>query len=226
MRRHLHLVVAAAVVVAAGCADPSTPAPPPQATSTALPTPAPPSPSASPSPTDVPTPTAPASPDPTTSPSPSPSPSAAPPDQAEALAAARQRRAEREDCDEFADEFHEVVTATGDTLLVHVVCFVGAYQTNGELRLFDGEQLQPLTVEQWQFGEVVDTPEVVGFVEASGDGTTVFNDVKYRGLGDCGLTQTWSFDGSALLLQEARERECSDDEEFVPPDQWPLVYER
>lgn len=172
------------------------------------------------------------SPSPAPSPSPSPSPSptteeAAELDEEAALAAARDRRAEREDCDDIPDGGHEVVAETGGVLLVHVICFVGAYQSNGELRVWDGTELRPVTVEQWRFGEVVDTPEVVGFVEADQDGTTIFNDVKYRGLGDCGLTQTWSFDGTALLLQEARERECPDDEEeFVPPSEWPVVFER
>lgn len=213
----------AALVLAAGCTDTVTPPPTPRATSTALATPTP---SPSPTPAPVVTPSATVSPSPTASPSPSPSPTTPPPDEEAALVAAEQRRAERDDCDEAASGDHQVVAGTDDILLVHVVCFVGAYQTNGELRLFDGAALRTMTVEQWQFGEVVDTPEVVGLVAASDDGTTVFNDVKYRGLGDCGLTQTWSFDGAALLLQEARERECSDDEEFVPPDQWPIVFER
>ena len=54
----------------------------------------------------------------------------------------------------------------------------------------------------------------------------VTNDVKYRGLGDCGLFQRWVFTGQEVLLDLAREQECSDDRAFVPPDQWPVVYER
>lgn len=168
------------------------------------------------------------SPSPSALPSPGPSATAStdPGGAQDALAAARARRAERDDCDGgFADESHRVVAEIDGRMLVHVVCFVGAYQPSGELRVWDGTRLEAIPVEQWQFGEVLESPEVVGFVEASPDGRTVTNDVKYRGLGDCGLHQRWDFDGSRLELVLARERECTDDGEFVPPHEWPVVHE-
>jgi hypothetical protein len=125
----------------------------------------------------------------------------------------------------MADDAHEVVTVVGERMLVRVACFVGAYQVSGELRVWDGVTLAPLPVEQWQAGAVVDGAEVVGLVDALGDGVTVLNSVLYRGLGDCGLQQRWTFDGAALRLERAREQQC-DDETFVPPSEWPVVFER
>lgn len=214
--RWIQPVVAALLLAAlVGC---STSEPPEQEQPGAVETPLP---------TDDPAPTAAPTSAPSRSPSPSPSPT---PDsdlsEEAALAAARARRAERDDCEGgFADEAHQVVAEVEGRMLVHVVCFVGAYQPSGELRVWDGIDLEPIPVEQWQFGEVLESPEVVGFVEASPDGRVVTNDVKYRGLGDCGLHQRWDFDGSRLELVLARERECTDDGEFVPPDQWPVVHE-
>ena len=163
--------------------------------------------------------------------SPSPSPSASPAEpvltEAAALAAARRRQAERGDCDTgIAAEAHRVVATVDQRLLVHVVCFVGAYQPSGELRVWDGIELVAVPVEQWQSGAVVDTAEVVGFVDGAPASTTVVNDVRYRGLGDCGLQQRWTFDGGGLRLDLAREQQCTDDGEFVPPGSWPVVYER
>lgn len=171
------------------------------------------------------------SPSPSASPSPSPSPSASPAEpvltEAAALAAARRRQAERGDCDTgIAAEAHRVVATVDQRFLVHVVCFVGAYQPSGELRVWDGVELLAVPVEQWQSGAVVDTAEVVGFVDGAPASTTVVNDVRYRGLGDCGLQQRWTFDGSGLRLDLAREQQCTDDGEFVPPGSWPVVYER
>ena len=219
MRCHRSGAIAAlAVAVLAGCTDPAPSGPDvPDASATSLASPSP-SPSASPSPS------------PSASPSPSPSPSVSPsPARTEeaALAAARARRAEREECDDgFADDGHSVVAQVEDRMLVHVICFVGAYQSSGELRVWDGFDLVEVPVQQWQFGDLVTTPEVVGTIDAIPDSTTITNDVRYRGLGDCGLVQRWTFEGDALVLDIAREQECSDDGEYVPPDEWPVVYER
>lgn len=189
-----------------------------------------PSPSPSPSPSEEPAAEPEASPDPSPTPEAPPSPTPEPtPDFTEeaALAAARARAAERDGCDEdFARDAHRVVATVDDHMLVHVVCFLGAYQPSGELRTWDGLGLAELPVEQWQGGDVVDTAEVVGFVDGSPDGVRVVNDVKYRGLGDCGLLQRWTFDGTSLRLEVAREQQCDDDGEFVPPGEWPVVYER
>lgn len=209
-RRAIAAVAAAALL--AGCTPDPTPDDGPAAVISPLPSPTEAAPSPSPAPSPM--------------PSPSPSPAVAL-DEAEALAAARARRAEREDCDTgFVDEAHEVVATVAGRMLVFVVCFVGAYQPSGELRVWDGTSLEPLVVEQWQFGQVLDTQDVVGLVTASSDGTTVVNEVKYRGLGDCGLFQRWAFDGTSLVLELAREQECDDEGEFVPPDQWPIVHEQ
>lgn len=218
--RMLRVLTAVTVVsLLAGCAPDETPADDPAAVISPLP-----SPTDEASPAPSPSPEGDASP----SPSPSPSPEAAPDlDEDEALAAARARRAEREDCDTgFADEAHEVVATTDESMLVFVACFIGAYQPSGELRVWDGTSLDPLLVEQWQFGDVLETSEVVGLVTASSDGATVVNEVKYRGLGDCGLFQRWAFDGTTLELELVRELECDDEREFVPSDQWPVVYEQ
>lgn len=228
-------LVALGCAVLAGCSDTDTAAPEaPSAVASALPSPSPDAatPTTTPAPTDAPTPAT--SPTPTASPSPSPSPtpSASPTPAAAgfteeaALAAARARRAERADCEPgMADDAHEVVTAVDDRMLVRVACFVGAYQVSGELRTWDGVTLAPLPVEQWQAGGVVDSAEVVGLVDVLGDGVTVANSVLYRGLGDCGLQQRWTFDGAALRLELAREQQC-DDGTFVAPSEWPVVFER
>lgn len=226
--------VLAALVLLGGCTDAEEqPAAAPAtvgATPLAPPSPAP-SPSPEPSPSPAPSPSPSLSPSPSPSPSPEPSPTASPRPadftEEAALAAAQRRQAERGDCDEgFADDAHRVVATVDGRMLVHVVCFLGAYQPSGELRTWDGRELAPLPVEQWQAGEVVETGEVVGFVDGSPDGARVVNDVRYRGLGDCGLQQRWTFDGSSLRLDVAREQQCEDDGEFVPPSEWPVVYSR
>lgn len=214
--------VAAAVLVAlvaTACTEEPPAVDEPAAVVTPVPspttTPAPPAPSPSPSPTVEPEPT------------PSAAPSPAELDRDAALAAARARWAEREDCDTgVAEDAHAVLAERDGVMLVHVVCFVGAYQPSGELALWDGSVLTPFSVEQWQFGEPLPADEVTGYVEASPDGDVVVNDVKYRGLGDCGMQQRWSFAAGQLTLELVREQECSDDGTFVPPDQWPVVFER
>lgn len=225
MRHHAPRIVTAVLIATllAACA-PEAPDPSDGPVAVASPIPSPPveSPSASASPSP--------SPSPDSDPSPEPSPSASPgadPDQDAALAAARAHRAGRGDCDDgMADDLHRVVATVDGRMLVLVVCFLGAYQANGELLVWDGASLTPITVEQWQPGGVVDSSEVVGDVTAVGDGTTVVNEYRYRGLGDCGVVHEWVFDGASLVLDLAREQECADDGEYVPPEEWPVVYER
>lgn len=190
----------------------TTPVPPIEATSEQEPTPEP-------------------TPEPQPSEDPSPETVAPAVSEQDALAAAA-ARAQEQDCDDGPrDGGHQVVGRQPGALLVYVVCFVGAYQPSGELLVWDGTSLVAVPVEQWQFGEVLEGNAVVGFIDEgptdlSPDGVQVGNDVKYRGLGDCGLYQRWVFTGAAVVLDLAREQECSDDGEFVPPDQWPVVYER
>lgn len=205
----------------------SSPAPEDTGDVSAVVTPVP-SPTATVQPEEAPSPDTEDEPTPSAAPSPSPSPTTSGDlDEDEALAAARARQEQREDCDSgFAAEAHRVVTTVDDRMLVFVACFIGAYQPTGELLVWDGTSLEVIPVQQWQFGDVLESPEVVGFVDAASDGTTVVNEVKYRGLGDCGLFQQWTFDASSLVLDLAREQECDDEGEFVPPSEWPTVYAR
>ena len=209
--------------------------PSPTASPSRTPTP---SPSPSRNPTPAPSDAAAASPSP--SPSSSASPSEPPPSptpsvrrsepvltEAAALAAAQRRQAARGGCDTgIAGEAHRVVATVDQRLLVHVVCLVGAYQPSGELRVWDGQELRAVPVEQWWSGELVDTDEVVGFVTGAPGSNVVTNEVRYRGLGDCGLIQRWTFDGRSLRLDLAREQPCTDDGDVVPPGEWPVVVDR
>lgn len=114
---------------------------------------------------------------------------------------------------------HEVLEIDG-VVVVAVLCETFAYQAMHELLAWDGD-LRPIDVEQWQ-GELVVHPLVLGQPMLE-DGMLV-NVERGRGAGDCGTYQAWFVAGDALVLNEARVRECTDDGEFVDPRDWPLVY--
>lgn len=238
-RRPVALLLTAALALG-GCLRTSNEEAPPLATASPLPSEtsspdAEPTPLALPSATPSPSPSPSAEPSPTGEPSPSPSPTPEPTpddpgtrlDEGEALAAADERAASRRECDAGFGG-HEVVGEVDGVLVVHIICFFGAYQPNGEIGVWDGEGLAVLELEQWDGEEVVEATEIVGTVEWLDDDGGVGNELRYRGLGDCGVLHTWSFDPTVdtLVLEQAREQECSDDGEALPPDAWPVVYER
>lgn len=143
-----------------------------------------------------------------------------------ALEAAVAWRSERVECVDGGpvDAMHRVVDRRDDVLVVHAVCFLGAYQPTGRLLVFDG-RLEEWPVEQWVDGAVVEQADVVGDVEAGPDGSLV-NLQLARALADCGVLQEWVVEGQRFVLRSVREQPCGEEPVPVPPEEWPLVHER
>ncbi len=145
-------------------------------------------------------------------------------DEAAVTSAVAEYRASPEACDgeARADDAHVTFSLDGGHV-VAVLCDTFAYQSTWELMGFDGTNLVSLDVEQWR-GGLETTSIILGYPSLDEDSGQLVNFEKARGVGDCGRLQEWFSEPGRLGLAVARERDCSDDAEYVEPDEWPIVY--
>jgi hypothetical protein len=145
--------------------------------------------------------------------------------------AARVRRGqakvlEQNDCDDERTDADAAYPLNRGEVLVALGCMMHAYQSS--MLLFRAPRDAP------DKARLVDMPLAVGdqppgpedhgrFVEGEWDPETAsFSEAaKGRGLGDCGVSTTWAFDGAAFRLADAsRLHRCAGG----PPGEWPTVY--
>lgn len=126
-----------------------------------------------------------------------------------------------EDSDLGSDYEPIVTRLAAGKLLYGVPCGAGAYNF-GYLMLVADEQgqkaeLAPLLTYEPQLDPVLINPDY------DPDTRTLRAFNKGRGLGDCGQSREWVWDGAAFQLIGAAEMsECKG----VPPDDWPVFYTR
>lgn len=95
--------------------------------------------------------------------------------------------------------------------LIFVECERYAYQSSFDIwvRQADGNETR--------------AAQVLGYPSVREDGAVV-NFERARGPGDCGTWKLWRYRDGALVLEETRERDCSDEApEELDPSTWPLV---
>ncbi|MBN8615990.1 MAG: hypothetical protein J0L92_35695 [Deltaproteobacteria bacterium] len=105
--------------------------------------------------------------------------------------------------------------------IVHIVCFVAAYQPNARLVVVhaDGEVL-PLALPIVDDAGALSSTREVANVEVEGEVLTETS--LDRGLGDCGRqVRARLVAPSRLVFVEHRQRACDDGEPVVDRDQWP-----
>lgn len=105
-----------------------------------------------------------------------------------------------------------IAKAADGKLLVILPCSVGAYNVIGALFVVDGSRVTPARTDAPagfdETGADSQTP-VRSVVNGDFDGDRLTSYAKGRGLGDCGLTQRFAWDGSRYRLTDQSEmREC------------------
>jgi len=145
--------------------------------------------------------------------------------------AARVRRAQakaldQNDCDEARLDADAAYVLNRGEILVELGCMMHAYQSSMLLLRAprDAPEKARLVDMPLAAGDLPPGPEDHGrFVEGEWDPqTATFSEAsKGRGLGDCGSSTSWVFDGAAFRLAEAhRMNRCAGG----PPGDWPTVY--
>jgi hypothetical protein len=130
------------------------------------------------------------------------------------------------DCDEARQDADAAYPLTRGEVLVALGCMMHAYQSSMLLLRAprDAPERAQLVVMPMAAGDQPPGPDDRGrFVEGEWDPKTAsfFEAAKGRGLGDCGLSTSWVFDGAAFRLAEAhRMNRCAGG----PPGDWPTVY--
>lgn len=145
--------------------------------------------------------------------------------------AARVRQAQakvlvRNDCDEERKDADVAWPLNPGEVLVGLGCMMHAYQSSMLLLRAprDAPEKARLVVMPLAAGDLPPGPEDHGrYVEGewNPETATFFEAAKGRGLGDCGSSTSWVFDGAEFQLAEAhRMNRCSGG----PPGDWPTVY--
>lgn len=145
--------------------------------------------------------------------------------------AARVRRAQagvlvRNDCDNERQDMDEAHPLNRDEVIVLLGCMMHAYQSSMLLLRAprDAPERARLVVMPLAAGDAPVGPEDAGrYVEGGWDPATAtfFEAAKGRGLGDCGSSTSWAFDGTEFRLAEAaRMHRCPGG----PPGDWPTVF--
>lgn len=112
--------------------------------------------------------------------------------------------------------------STDDRTLVKLICYRGAYNFGSSWFLVDSKAVTPLTfpIPADDGGAPMDTTTdlVNAELDANGNLSSFY---KGRGIGDCGATGRWRWDGQTFQLASyALMRDCRG----VTPDLWPLLW--
>jgi hypothetical protein len=145
----------------------------------------------------------------------------APADADRLVAAVRQQQAAalaKEECDDDAPRSDQAWALTDTDALVHLGCWMGAYQGSG--LLFRVPRVQPAPAVRIALPSVPGEPPITTPTSAEYDPATgeLHHYAKGRGLGDCGQLAHWVFDGGDFVLAQYTSMEqCTG----VHSDHWP-----
>ena len=131
---------------------------------------------------------------------------------------AQMRRLAECDLPEDAGIGPETATS-GDAILVILPCSSGAYNVSGALFVVGGGKVAPAALDAPAGFDATGAGEnaaVKSVVNGTFDGDRLSSYAKGRGLGDCGVAQSFAWDGARWRLVEQSEmRECRGNPDFL-----------
>ena len=131
--------------------------------------------------------------------------------------AAMRKRARCEDLPAGAASYPESHALGGGATLVMVPCSTGAYNLSSALFVLEKGAWRPAQADApTGFAPAGEGPSVPNVVNARWQGGELTSYAKGRGLGDCGVAQTFVWDGTRLRLSEQSEMgECRGNPNYI-----------
>ena len=124
--------------------------------------------------------------------------------------------------------FAEAFQLDGDHVLYLVRCMMGAYQPSTQVFIKSFDRIEPVAFADYSADDGWGGTNYLGYAEFDPKTHELHSYVKFRGIGDCGMSSDYRWTGYVFKLLEYRYRDCNDDEPVDPEGElpeFPIVYE-